>query len=54
MSNRSSDLDPGLVGYLARTEQMSVQQFDEMVHFQSGWLGISETSADLRDLLDLV
>ena len=52
MSTRSGDLDPGLVGYLARTEQMSVTQFNEMVHFQSGLLGISETSADMRDLLD--
>ena len=53
MSTRSGDLDPGLLGYLARTEQMSVKQFNEMVHFQSGLLGISETSADMRDLLDL-
>jgi acetate kinase len=52
MSTRSGDLDPGLVGYMARTEQMSVKQFNEMVHFQSGLLGISETSADMRDLLD--
>ncbi len=52
MSTRSGDLDPGLLEYLARTEQMSVQQFNQMVHFQSGLLGISETSADMRDLLD--
>ena len=52
MSTRSGDLDPGLLGYLARTEQMSVKQFNRMVHFQSGLLGISETSADMRDLLD--
>ena len=52
MSTRSGDLDPGLVGYLARTEQMSVKQFNEMVNFKSGLLGISETSADMRDLLD--
>jgi acetate kinase len=52
MSTRSGDLDPGLLGYLACTEQMSVKQFNEMVHFQSGLLGISETSADMRDLLD--
>ena len=51
MSTRSGDLDPGLVGYLARTEQMSVTQFNKMVHFRSGLLGISETSADMRDLL---
>ncbi|MEH2133494.1 MAG: SPFH domain-containing protein [Nostoc sp.] len=52
MSTRSGDLDPGLVWYLARTEQMSAKQFNEMVNFQSGLLGISETSSDMRDLLD--
>ncbi|MDD5542477.1 MAG: acetate/propionate family kinase [Acidobacteriia bacterium] len=52
MSTRSGDLDPGLVGYLARTEKMSAKQFNEMVNFQSGLLGISETSSDMRDLLE--
>jgi acetate kinase len=51
MSTRSGDLDPGLVWYLARTEQRSAKQFNEMVNFQSGLLGISETSSDMRDLL---
>ena len=52
MSSRSGDLDPGLVGYLARTENMSARQFHEMVNFKSGLLGISETSSDIRDLLE--
>jgi acetate kinase len=52
MSTRSGDLDPGLVWYLARTDKMSVKQFNEMVNFQSGLLGVSETSSDMRDLLD--
>jgi acetate kinase len=52
MSTRSGDLDPGLIWYLARTEKMSTKQFHEMVNFQSGLLGVSETSADMRDLLD--
>jgi acetate kinase len=52
MSTRSGDLDPGLVWYLARTEQMNAKQFNEMVNFQSGLLGISETSSDMRELLD--
>jgi acetate kinase len=52
MSTRSGDLDPGLVWYLARTEKMSAKQFNEMVNAQSGLLGISETSADMRDLLE--
>jgi acetate kinase len=52
MSTRSGDLDPGLVWYLARTEKMSAKQFNEMVNFQSGLLGVSESSSDMRDLLD--
>lgn len=52
MSTRSGDLDPGLVSFLARTEQMTAMQFDEMINHQSGLLGISETGSDMRDLLD--
>jgi acetate kinase len=52
MSTRTGDLDPGLVWYLARTEKMSARQFNEMVNFRSGLLGISETSSDMRDLLE--
>ena len=51
MSTRSGDLDPGLVWYLARTERMTAKQFHEMVHHQSGLLGVSEISPDMRDLL---
>jgi len=52
MSTRSGDLDPGLVWYLAHTEGMDAQQFNEMVNVHSGLLGLSETSSDMRDLLD--
>ena len=52
MSSRSGDLDPGLVSYLARTEQMSAAQFQKMVNHESGLLGVSETSSDMRDLLE--
>ena len=53
MSTRSGDLDPGLVNYLARTEQITAAQFDHMVNHESGLLGVSETSSDMRDLLAL-
>jgi len=53
MSTRSGDVDPGLVWYLSRTEKMGPKQFNEMVSFQSGLLGVSETSSDMRDLLAL-
>jgi len=51
MGTRSGDLDPGLAGYLGLTEGMDAKRFNEMVNFQSGLLGISETSSDMRDLL---
>ncbi len=51
MGTRSGDLDPGLVDYLARTEQMTAAQFQEMVNQESGLLGVSEISSDMRDLL---
>ena len=52
MSTRSGDLDPGLLWYLARTEGFDAKRFNTMVNFQSGLLGVSETSSDMRDLLD--
>jgi acetate kinase len=51
MSTRTGDLDPALVWYLARTEKMSAKEFNHMVNFQCGLLGISEISSDMRDLL---
>ena len=51
MSTRSGDVDPGLVSFLARSEQMTAAQFDQMVNHESGLLGVSETSSDMRDLL---
>jgi acetate kinase len=51
MSTRTGDLDPGLVYYLARTERMIASRFQQMVNHESGLLGVSGTSSDLRDLL---
>jgi acetate kinase len=51
MGTRSGDIDPGLARYLARTEGLDAEQFDSLVSSQSGLLGVSETSSDMRDLL---
>jgi len=51
MSTRSGDLDPGLVSFMARSEEMTASQFDHMINHESGLLGVSETSSDMRDLL---
>jgi len=52
MSTRSGDLDPGRVCYLTCTEGLDAKRFNEMVNSQSGLLGVSETSSDMRDLLE--
>jgi acetate kinase len=51
MGTRSGDLDPGLMSYLALTDALNTMQFQTMVNHQSGMLGVSESSADVRDLL---
>jgi acetate kinase len=51
MATRSGDVDPGLVRFLASREGLTPEQFDHMVNHESGLLGISETSGDVRDLL---
>jgi acetate kinase len=52
MGTRSGDLDPGLMSYLAQTDSMSAAQFQVLVNHESGLAGISETSPDVRDLLE--
>lgn len=51
MGTRCGDIDPGLVWYLAHSENMNAEQFNRMVNHESGLLGVSETSSDMRDLL---
>ena len=51
MSTRSGDLDPGLTSFFLRSEQMTASQYDRMVNHESGLLGVSEISSDMRDLL---
>ncbi len=53
MSTRAGDLDPGLALYLASTHGYDAERFNRMVNFESGLLGISETSADMKHLLDI-
>lgn len=51
MSTRCGDIDPGVLGFLARSEGMDAAVAQRMVNHESGLLGISETSSDVRDLL---
>ncbi|HEU5186955.1 MAG TPA: acetate kinase, partial [Candidatus Saccharimonadales bacterium] len=53
MSTRAGDLDPGLALYFAQTQKYTAERFNRMVTFESGLLGISETTADMKKLLEL-
>lgn len=53
MGTRSGDLDPGLIDFLARTTNITIEQFNRMVHLESGLLGISESTADMEQLLSV-
>ncbi len=51
MGTRSGDLDPGVAWQLLQIEHLSPQQFSSMLNHESGLKGVSETSADMRELL---
>ncbi len=51
MSTRTGDIDPGVALYLMKTENLDPQQFNEIINHESGLLGVSGTSSDMRDLL---
>ncbi|HEV2973082.1 MAG TPA: acetate/propionate family kinase [Pirellulales bacterium] len=51
MATRPGDLDPGLIVYLMREEQLTPEKMDEWLNRNFGLLGVSETSPDVRDLL---
>jgi acetate kinase len=51
MGTRTGDLDPGISGFLAQRAGMSSSRFQKMVNHESGLLGVSGTSSDMRDLM---
>lgn len=51
MGTRTGDLDPGVAAYIMESESLTPAAFNRMITHESGLLGISETSADMRDLL---
>ena len=51
MGTRPGDLDPGVAWYMMKSENLTPEQFNNLINNESGLLGISETSSDMRDLL---
>lgn len=51
MGTRCGDLDPGLLAWLAQQRTMSGEELNRLVARESGLLGVSGSSQDMRDLL---
>ncbi len=51
MGTRSGDLDPGALVYLLENQRLAPADLTRLVNKQSGLLGISGTTADMRELL---
>lgn len=51
MGTRSGDIDPGVLGYLARQENVAAREVESWLNKKSGLLGISGVSNDMRELL---
>jgi acetate kinase len=51
MGTRPGDLDPGVAWYMMKSEDLTSKQFNNLINHESGLLGISETTSDMRDLL---
>ena len=50
MGTRSGDLDPAIIGIVARKEGLSEFEVDTLLNTQSGLLGISGLTNDMREL----
>jgi len=51
MGTRCGSIDPGVLIYLLREKGMSAEDLETLLYKQSGLLGLSGVSADMRDLL---
>lgn len=52
MGTRSGDIDPSIIEFLAHKEGMSLPEIDALLNKQSGLLGVSGLTNDMRELLE--
>ncbi len=51
MGTRSGSVDPGILTYLARQGRLQFREIDETLNRESGLLGVSGVSGDMREIL---
>jgi acetate kinase len=52
MGTRSGSVDPGILIHVLRHKGLSVDQLDHALNHESGLLGVSGVSSDMREVLD--
>lgn len=52
MGTRSGDIDPGILLHIAREEEMSMKDLDQLLNKKSGLVGLSALSNDMRDIIE--
>lgn len=50
MGSRSGDIDYGIIPYIMKKENLSIEEVDTILNKKSGMLGISGISSDFRDI----
>lgn len=50
MGTRVGDVDPGALTYLMKKHNLSVDELQKIINKESGMLGVSETSSDMREI----
>ena len=50
MGSRSGDIDYGIIPYIMKKENLSIEEVDTILNKESGMLGISGISSDFRDI----
>lgn len=53
MGTRSGDIDPGIAWYMIQFEKLSAKKFNDLFNHESGLIGVSETSSDMQELMQL-
>ncbi|CAA6822852.1 MAG: Acetate kinase (EC [uncultured Aureispira sp.] len=52
MGTRSGDVDPGILLHIAREEELSTDDLDQLLNKKSGLVGLSGLSNDMRDIIE--
>jgi acetate kinase len=54
MATRSGDVDPGALLYLLENEKLSAEDMSTLLNKESGLLGVSGSTGDMRELVDKI